>query len=367
MSWLGVLGHDDVVERFRTALARGRLGHAYLFLGPAGIGKRTFALRLAQTLLCPTNPPAQMAPCGLCDDCAMVGAQSHPDLLLVSRPPDKAIIPLDLLIGSGENRMREGLCHDLGLKPFRGGRRVAVIDDADFFTVEGANCLLKTLEEPPPLSVLILVGTSTEKQLPTIRSRTQTVRFRALDPSNLESLLVSTGSVTSAGDARRVSALAEGSMGRALVLAEPGLAEFRSELLAWLASGPDRTGPMAARITGFVEESGREAALRRRRAKTVVEFTLDFFRELQRFQVGMALPSEPGMAEAVNRGRSAWRFGPASAQAALDRSLAALAHIDANAYQAAWLESWLDDLVQIVHHGWCQPLDLAAVGPLAGG
>ena len=67
--------------------------------------------------------------------------------------------------------MHEGLCHDIALRPFMGGYKVALIDDADYLNAEGANCLLKTLEEPPPRSVLILIGTSPAKQLPTIRSR----------------------------------------------------------------------------------------------------------------------------------------------------------------------------------------------------
>ncbi len=73
--------------------------------------------------------------------------------------------------------MREGLCHDIALKPFMGGRKVAIIDDADDLNEEGANCLLKTLEEPPPHSVLILIGTSAERQLPTIRSRARRFVF----------------------------------------------------------------------------------------------------------------------------------------------------------------------------------------------
>ena len=76
--------------------------------------------------------------------------------------------------------MREGLCHDIALKPFRGGRKIAIIDDADYLNQEGANCLLKTLEEPPEKSVIILIGTSQQRQLPTIRSRCQIVRFAPL-------------------------------------------------------------------------------------------------------------------------------------------------------------------------------------------
>ena len=171
MSWQGIAGHDEIVARFRTMLARGRLASTFLFVGPAGVGKRTFATRLAAALLCQTQPPAALDPCGVCSSCLQVAAGTHPDLLRVSKPADKSFIPLELFIGPKEKRMQQGLCHDISLKPFMGGGRVAIIDDADYLNEEGANSLLKTLEEPPPQSVLILIGTSADRQLPTIRSR----------------------------------------------------------------------------------------------------------------------------------------------------------------------------------------------------
>ena len=89
--------------------------------------------------------------------------------------------------------MREGLCYDIALKPYSGRRKVAIIDDADYLNKEGANCLLKTLEEPPPKSLLILIGTSEQRQLPTIRSRCQIVRFQPLPEQDVAELLLATG------------------------------------------------------------------------------------------------------------------------------------------------------------------------------
>ena len=99
------------------------------------------------------------------------------NLILIEKPADKSTIPLAAFLGDDSRRMREGLCHDIALKPFMGGRKVAIIDDADYLNEESANCLLKTLEEPPPNSLLILIGTSADKQLPTILSRSQIVPF----------------------------------------------------------------------------------------------------------------------------------------------------------------------------------------------
>ena len=119
--------------------------------GLPGIGKRTFALKLAQGLLCERVPEERLDPCGECPSCHQVrGADRIPTWRLIGKPADKAFIPLELLIGDAEHRMRAGLCYNIALKPYSGRRKVAIIDDADYLNKEGANCLLKTLEEPPP-------------------------------------------------------------------------------------------------------------------------------------------------------------------------------------------------------------------------
>ena len=86
---------------------------------------------LAQSLLCQAGRNASFDPCGACEDCKLFASGTHPDLLIVEKPEDKQDIPLELFIGDKEHRMREGLCYDIGLKPYRGGRRVAIVDDAD--------------------------------------------------------------------------------------------------------------------------------------------------------------------------------------------------------------------------------------------
>jgi len=259
VAWQGILGHDAVVEQFRRSLARGRLPSTFLFVGPMGIGKRTFALKLAQTLLCQAVPAEQMAPCGKCDSCVQVAALTHPDLIVISKPADRSAIPLAALVGDDNHRMREGLCHDISLKAFMGGRKVAIIDDADFLNEEGANCLLKTLEEPPPKSVLILIGTSADKQLPTISSRSQTIRFGGLDRRDVAELLEAQGLVADRDQAEWLAEFAEGSLARAMELADEQLWSFRETLLQALARRPLASVPLAQQVVAFVDEAGKEA------------------------------------------------------------------------------------------------------------
>lgn len=169
--------NDPVVQRFRRTLERNRLATTYLLVGPHGAGKRAFATWLARALLCQQVGRDVLSSCDVCQSCQLMAAGNHPDLLRVAKPADKSSIPIALFIGEDDKRGREGLCHDLALRPAISGRRVAVIDDADFMQEPSANCLLKTLEEPPPRSLLLLIAENEARVIPTIRSRSQIVRF----------------------------------------------------------------------------------------------------------------------------------------------------------------------------------------------
>src|SRR4051812_3211000 len=232
MAWQNLAGHDEIADRFRHAIAQGRLASTFLFVGPEGIGKRSFAVCLAQALLCETRDPKLLDPCGHCPACLQVKAGTHPDFLFVRRPTGKSFIPLGLLKGDEPDYpIRQSLLCNLSLRPFCGGRKIAIIDDADFLNVEGANCMLKTLEEPPPQSVLILIGTSPDRQLPTIRSRAQIVRFQSLETATVANLLLSQKVVSDEKEAARLAAFSGGSLARAAELANPELWTFRSGLL----------------------------------------------------------------------------------------------------------------------------------------
>src|SRR5205085_1514977 len=146
----------------------------YLFAGPEGVGKRLFALELAKALLC-EEPPETLTSCGKCSACLLVDAGTHPDLFQISKPEDGNVLDIETV--------RE-LCAGFALKSARGRGKVAIVDDADDLNEQAANSFLKTLEEPPAGSVFILIGTSLELQLQTIRSRCQPIRFAPL-PSPL--------------------------------------------------------------------------------------------------------------------------------------------------------------------------------------
>lgn len=351
MTWHDIDGHDRVVDQFRRALERRRLASSFLFVGPAGVGKKTFALKLAQALLCETREEAELDPCGTCGGCQQVAAGSHPDLLQIAKPADKNFIPVELFIGDREHRMREGLCRDIALKPFRGGRRIAIIDDADHLNQEGANCLLKTLEEPPPRSLIFLLSTSEQKQLPTIRSRCQVVRFDPLPENVVAELLVSRGLVEDAHEARRLAALGGGSLTQAMALADEDLGEFRAALLDCLSQSNHLENDFVKTLGSFIDAAGKEAPRRRARMRQVFNFAAEFYRQLMRTLGGAMVEGDEMLKQAVTRAAATWSCDEQAAAECLSRCLEAHLQIDANANQATLLECWLDDLAEISRLG----------------
>ena len=390
--WQGILGHDRIVERFRHAAAQGRLSGSFLFVGPPGVGKATFAYKLAQALLCQTRSEAALDPCNTCTGCQLVLAGNHPDIHIVRKPPDKSFIPLELFVGERDRRMREGLLYELSLKPFLGGRKIAIIDDADYLHAESANCLLKTLEEPPPQTVIILIGTSPARQLPTIRSRCQLVRFQPLAPEMVEEILLREGVVSEPGQARQLALLSEGSLEQARQLADAQLWAFRKTL--WTALSQPRMDPLqvAEQVAAQVESAGAEAAARRQRLRVIVSMAAEYYRQVLYyhavgdrnvpagaarfshaacFQDSHAEPDrktpraepakQPRHKTGLSQASDAQRFfDPAELQAVaawsgsldmaadcLDRSLEAGADIDRNTNLALLTEAWLVDLAQI--------------------
>ena len=346
--WQGIHGHDAVVQRFRRSLASGRLAASYLFLGPEGIGKRTFAVKLAQALLCQRDDSGKLEPCGQCESCQLSLAGNHPDIDIVGLPAGKRWLPVDLFLGDRDHRNQVGLCHNVSLRPQMGRRRVAIIDDADFFTVESANCLLKTLEEPPPGAVMILIGTSRSRQLPTILSRTQTIRFSPLSDESVRQLVLEQQIATDQQQAQQLALASGGSLSKAAELIDPELWEMQRMLLPQLH--PDRFDSvrLAGELTAFVNQAGKEADLRRRRIRQLLQMVANHFRHVMRHSC-----SGESTDEATNQPilLLSQALGPAAQGLSLDildRCLEGETQLDRNANQATLIECWLDDLATLM-------------------
>jgi DNA polymerase-3 subunit delta' len=314
--------------------------HALLFVGPEGVGKLSFALRLAQALLCERVPEAELDPCEQCPGCLQVMAGTHPDVLRVARPEDRQELPI---------RIIRDLCIDLGLKPMSGKRKVAIVDDADVLSDEAANAFLKTLEEPPPGSTLIMVGTSAEAQLDTILSRCRVVRFDPLSEADLTQVLLEHGIVETRAEAARLARLGEGSVARARGLADPTLTEFRRGVFGEIAAPGGFDAPaLARRIEAFINLAGKEAGAKRVRARLIFGELVRLFRATFRIGAGLELlASDPDDRQAA--GSLASRLDPEAALSLAERCLEADYHVRRNLYMALVLDDLAHDLGKLIN------------------
>jgi len=215
------------------------------------------------------------------------------------------------------------------MKPFMGGRKVGVIEAADFLNEEGANCLLKTLEEPPPKSMLILIGTSADKQLPTIRSRCQLIRFAGLPCEVVADLLVQHEITADRAEAERLAGVSEGGLARAVELADPRLWEFRSDFLNRLGEPAPDTIRLVRAVTTFIDETAKDVPQKRARLKNVIEMALEFYR-------GILLDS------VAHRDG-----GHDAAMRCVDLCLDSMLNLDRNANVNMLIEFWLDELARV--------------------
>ena len=253
MTFDSILGQERAVGTVRRALARGRLAHALIFAGPAGVGKRTTARALASALFCKNEPGLG---CGSCDDCHLLETGGHPDLFVedLERAREEKATASKISI----DQMRR-VRAQLSMRGVRSDKKIGIVDQAELLTTDAQNALLKTLEEPPGHTTLILIATNPDALLSTIRSRCQCILFAPLDRSLIRKLLEDEG--TEADVAQTAAELAEGSLDRARALAAEGGLEYTAELRTKLDALPRATLPevldLAAELAAPRGDKGR--------------------------------------------------------------------------------------------------------------
>jgi DNA polymerase-3 subunit delta' len=329
VSWDAIRGQSRASEYLRQSAAAGRLAHALLFAGPPGVGKNLTARLLATALLCERSTDGQLEACGECRSCRLMAAGNHPDFLSVACPEGKSELPIELLVGSLDNRGREGLCHDLSLRPMLGRRRVAVIEDADRMSTESANAILKTLEEPPPYALIILIAADLGRILPTIRSRCQTIRFNPLPFGDVAELVLMLGWTESPDEARAAAEISGGSLTVAQQVLDPQLQAVRKALFVELDKSRLEPFTIGKTLLEALDGLGGDTQRQRTNARWIVRFAVEFLQTKIRAACA-DYPAELETTEALAR--------------AIERCVDAEEQIDANASIPLCLESLAGDL-----------------------
>jgi DNA polymerase-3 subunit delta' len=229
-----IVGHASLISLLRRAVERGRVPQSLIFAGPAGVGKRTTALALAQAVNCPNQKSGDA--CGTCSTCQRILKGQHADVTLIDQG-DEASIKI--------RQLRERLLEVVGYRPFEARRRVFVIDPAEEMTLEAQDALLKTLEEPPSAAILILITAHPDTLLPTIQSRCRRLRFGLLAERDVTRVLTERCGV--APDAAlRLAALSGGRVSQALAEQSGGAEDDRDVAMAVLVAA--RAGSVAQRL-----------------------------------------------------------------------------------------------------------------------
>jgi DNA polymerase-3 subunit delta' len=223
MGFAEVVGHQRQLDILRSAMAKGRLHHAYLLLGPEGVGKRTVAKALAKAIYCVES---EQDYCGRCVNCARITNGNHPDVRLIEPLADKKEISIQ--------QIRE-LQRELNYRSFSGKRKIAIIDPAALLNSSAQNALLKTLEEPPVDSLIILITPNAGGLLPTLRSRCLRLSFAPLSGAQVAAFLESKDGMR-ADEAKLLAAMSMGSIGASANLDKDELIENRRVWLSMLIS-----------------------------------------------------------------------------------------------------------------------------------
>ena len=266
MGFAAIIGQQKPLTILRSALANGRLHHAYLLLGPEGVGKHTVAVAFAKAIHCSR---LENDFCGGCVNCARIADGNHPDVRVIEPLSGKKEISIA--------QIRE-LERELSFRSFTGKRKIAIIDPATLMNLSSQNALLKTLEEPPPDCLIILIAANGGGLLATLRSRCLRITFAPLARADVKAYLQSQLGM-SGGDAGFVAALSMGSIGAALALDKDEWSEKRriwSDMLGALKTR-DYQGAM---IGAEALASNRDEALK------FLKWAESWYRDLLIYQVG---------------------------------------------------------------------------------
>lgn len=268
MSFKKVLGQDQATHTFQRILKKGRLSHAYIFLGIDGVGRSLFARQLAKGLNCAVIDTDS---CDRCISCRKIDAGTAPDVLWISLEKGRKFLGIQDM---------KALQDSAALKPVESNHKIFIIQDANKLSEEASNCLLKTLEEPPPSTLIILLVNSLDSLPETIVSRCQIIRFLNLQKDVILSLLKDHYK----GNIEYIEWLAHisnGSIGNAITLIEEDLYKKNDALINSLFSLKIIDNfRLSQKIHDWLPESKKTLEEKRGYLKIILDLILYYYRDI---------------------------------------------------------------------------------------
>ena len=201
-----ILGHEQIKEHFKNAVETGKVSHAYILSGEAGMGRKSLANAFALSLLCEKGKPE---PCMQCHACRQVLSGNHPDLIYVTHEKPASI---------GVDEIREQINNTIMIRPYSSYYKIYIVDEAEKMTVQAQNALLKTIEEPPEYAVILFLTNTLDVLLQTVRSRCIIMNLRSVDTKLIQQYLMQKYQLPDY-QARVCAAYAQGNVGKAIMMA----------------------------------------------------------------------------------------------------------------------------------------------------
>ena len=265
-----VVGHEKVKNVLMSSVMGERVGHAYIFEGPEGVGRLTTAKAFAKVLLCENSSEGEA--CGGCKSCSMCDSDNHPDVQVITNQTyDESKKSKDVLVDTIRNMKK-----DVYIKPFSAERKIYIIPRADTMNLHAQNSLLKVLEEPPEYCTIILIAENSNQFLPTILSRAVSIRFFPLSAAMVEDYL--SRQYPSLGEqVGAIAAMSGGCIGKAEALAESEeVTQLRNDLFSRMTAMVGKGRKTAYDLMLFLKQNKDEVRL-------LMDMMRELFRDLMFF------------------------------------------------------------------------------------
>ena len=267
MPFTDILAQDHIIDHFKKAMKADHLSHAYIFTGQDGIGKTLFAKEFIKALFCKND---EIDSCNSCLNCIRIEKNSHPDVLWTEIEEKAKFIKIENI---------RNLQHSVRLSPLESDYKIFIIKDADRMNEEASNCLLKTLEEPSPNTIIILISNSIASIKETIRSRCQIIRFHPIPTHIIENQLAG----KSDADANKIgwaSRFCSGSLGNALDLLDDNYYDINNDIVTRMTEPDMDNLVFAEEIIDSYLSSEDSLEEKRQTLKRILHCILQLYRDL---------------------------------------------------------------------------------------